>query len=108
GDRSDGFARGHADGGFTRLAPRPREEGADVYGFGARKTPESFRQACRRFIYTENLLPEAAPEAVREGRAEPVQPASAAVQILNRAIGQMETEDGWVGLGVLGGRLARM
>ena len=39
---------------------RLREEGADVYGFGARKTPESFRQACRRFIYTENLVPEPA------------------------------------------------
>ena len=37
-----------------------REQGADVYGFGAQKTPESFRQACRRFIYTENLVPRAA------------------------------------------------
>ena len=36
-----------------------REQGVDVYGFGEQKTPESFRQACRRFIYTENLLPEA-------------------------------------------------
>ncbi|ABF52103.1 hypothetical protein Sala_0380 [Sphingopyxis alaskensis RB2256] len=36
-----------------------REQGIDVYGFGEQKTPESFRQACRRFIYTENLLPEA-------------------------------------------------
>ena len=68
----------------------------------------TLRQACRRFVYTENLLPEAAPEAVREGRAEPVQSASAAVHILNRAIAQMETEDGWVGLGLLGRRLANM
>jgi hypothetical protein len=34
--------------------------GEAVYGFGEKKTPESFRQACRRFMYTENLMPEAA------------------------------------------------
>src|SRR3982074_2892040 len=76
--RFDGFCLVSSDSDFTRLASRLREEGADVYGFGARKTPESFRQACRRFIYTENLLPEAATEAVRGGRPEPLQPASAA------------------------------
>src|SRR5258705_279767 len=45
---------------FPRLASRIREQGIDVFGFGEQKTPESFRQACRRFIYTENLLPVAA------------------------------------------------
>ena len=61
--RFDGFCLVSSDSDFTRLASRLREEGADVYGFGAQKTPESFRQACRRFIYTENLLPEAATSA---------------------------------------------
>jgi uncharacterized LabA/DUF88 family protein len=51
--RFDGFCQVSSDSDFTRLASRLREEGADVYGFGAQKTPESFRQACRRFIYTE-------------------------------------------------------
>src|SRR5580698_8098401 len=92
--RFDGFCLVSSDSDFTRLASRLREEGADVYGFGAHKTPESFRQACRRFIYTENLLPETAAETVGEGRRESVPPASAAAQILNRAISQMETEDG--------------
>ena len=56
--RFDGFCLVSSDSDFTRLASRLREQGADVYGFGARQTPESFRQACRRFIYTENLLPQ--------------------------------------------------
>jgi uncharacterized LabA/DUF88 family protein len=108
--RFDGFCLVSSDSDFTRLASRLREEGADVYGFGARKTPESFRQACRRFIYIENLVPEAAP-ASAAGTGEPapqrtVQPASAAVAILNKAIAQMDTEDGWVGLGVVGQRLS--
>ena len=55
--RFDGFCLVSSDSDFTRLASRIREQGVDVYGFGEQKTPESFRQACRRFIYTENLLP---------------------------------------------------
>jgi len=105
--RFDGFCLVSSDSDFTRLASRLREQGADVYGFGERKTPESFRQACRRFIYTENLLPQAqvtAPE--EEGKA--LQPPGAAIPILNRAIEQMETEDGWVPLGAVGNRLANI
>jgi hypothetical protein len=56
--RLDGFCLVSSDSDFTRLASRLREQGADVYGFGKRETPESFRQACHRFIYTENLLSE--------------------------------------------------
>src|SRR5438477_1144429 len=107
--RFDGFCLVSSDSDFTRLASRLREEGADVYGFGAQKTPESFRQACRRFVYIENLLPEAevsTPDEVSSLKAR--QPPSAAVTILNKAIAQMETEDGWVGLGVVGRQLANI
>ena len=52
----DGFCLVSSDSDFTRLASRIREQGKDVFGFGEQKTPESFRQACGRFIYTENLL----------------------------------------------------
>jgi uncharacterized LabA/DUF88 family protein len=106
--RFDGFCLVSSDSDFTRLASRLREEGADVYGFGARKTPESFRQACRRFIYTENLLPEAVPASAGEAPAAEVQPTSAAVAILNKAIAQMDSEDGWVGLGLVGRHLANI
>ncbi|MFE0756986.1 NYN domain-containing protein [Inquilinus sp. NPDC058860] len=105
--RFDGFCLVSSDSDFTRLASRLREQGADVYGFGEQKTPESFRQACRRFIYTENLLPEAQVSTPEDGPG-PLQPPGAAVPILNKAIAQMETEDGWVGLGAVGQRLANI
>ncbi len=108
-ERFDGFCLVSSDSDFTRLASRLREEGADVYGFGAQKTPESFRQACRRFIYTENLLPDAEAAAPEEGRAPKArQSANAAVPILAKTISQIESEDGWVGLGVVGRRLANI
>src|SRR3981081_4269459 len=98
-----------SDSDFTRLASRIREQGADVFGFGEQKTPESFRQACRRFNYTENLLPEAqvsSPDAGPSGKA--LQPPSAAIPIVNKTMAEMETEDGWVGLGTVGQRLANI
>ena len=110
-ERFDGFCLVSSDSDFTRLASRLREEGADVYGFGARKTPESFRQACRRFIYTENLVPEVPTASTpKEGAAAtpPAQPPDSAVAILNKAIAQMETEGGWVGLRAVGQRLANV
>jgi OST-HTH/LOTUS domain/NYN domain len=109
GVRLDGFCLVSSDSDFTRLASRLREQGADVYGFGEQKTPESFRQACRKFIYTENLLPEAQVSTAEEGpSSKALQPPSSAIPILNKAIMQMETEDGWVGLGTVGQRLANI
>jgi hypothetical protein len=110
--RFDGFCLVSSDSDFTRLASRLREQGADVYGFGAQKTPESFRQACRRFIYTENLLP---PQPVASGtsmeapsKPKSQQPPSAAIPILKKAISQIESEDGWVLLGEVGGQVSNL
>jgi hypothetical protein len=104
--RFDGFCLVSSDSDFTRLASRIREQGIDVFGFGEQKTPESFRQACRRFIYTENLLP-SAPGANSENAAniQALKPPSAANPIMRKVIGQMETEDGWVLLGSFGNQL---
>jgi uncharacterized LabA/DUF88 family protein len=107
--RFDGFCLVSSDSDFTRLASRLREQGGDVYGFGEHKTPESFRQACRRFIYTENLLPDTQVATLEEGPSrKALQPPSAAIPILNKAVAQTETEDGWVGLAVVGQRLANI
>ena len=105
--RFDGFCLVSSDSDFTRLAARIREEGVDVFGFGEQKTPESFRQACRRFIYTENLLAEA--QVADSGKtAKPLQSLAHAKRILNKVISEMESEDGWVTLGHVGSQLANL
>ncbi len=108
--RFDGFCLVSSDSDFTRLASRIREQGIDVYGFGEQKTPESFRQACHRFVYTENLLPGAL-GADRPGRSDntrgaAAKPPSEALQLIRTAIAQLDDEDGWVALGGVGKRLA--
>jgi len=108
--RFDGFCLVSSDSDFTRLAARIREQGVDVYGFGEQKTPESFRQACRRFIYTENLLPEAPtsdePERPDYRPTSVTRPIAEAIPLIRTAISQLDDEEGWVSLGGVGQRLA--
>ena len=117
--RFDGFCLVSSDADFTRLASRIREEGVDVYGFGEQKTPESFRQACTRFIYTENLIAQPAESvapAVGGGRAPAAAAAAPAVvgkrkpveaaRLIAAVIADMDEDgDGWVTVSGLGDRL---
>lgn len=104
--RFDGFCLVSSDSDFTRLASRLREQGADVYGFGTRKTPESFRQACRRFVYTENLIAERATTTTEQPpAAAALKTPAAAIPILERVVAQLGNEDGWVNLDRVGEQL---
>ncbi|MEO6365714.1 MAG: NYN domain-containing protein [Luteimonas sp.] len=76
--RFDGMCLVSSDSDFTRLAQRMREEGLTVYGFGERKTPDAFVQACDKFIYTEVLRAEVA--AVTATPARIARPAKAAAK----------------------------
>jgi len=53
----DGFCLVTSDSDFTGLAMRIREEGLTVLGFGEQKTPDAFRNACHKFVFTEVLRP---------------------------------------------------
>lgn len=106
--RFDGFCLVSSDSDFTRLAARIREHGVDVFGFGEQKTPESFRQACRRFFYTENLPRETPALQGVAPTATSLQAPTAIVPILKKLISEMESDDGWVSLGVVGQRLGNI
>jgi uncharacterized LabA/DUF88 family protein len=136
--RFDGMCLVSSDSDFTRLAQRVREEGLTVYGFGERKTPDAFVQACDKFIYTEVLRAEVAPAAAAKARPakqvarKPVgakqdavapQPASTAapataaarpavlplpLDLLRRAIEEASDEQGWAHLGAVGSYLTKI
>ncbi|MDE2155184.1 MAG: NYN domain-containing protein [Xanthomonadaceae bacterium] len=104
-ERFDGFCIVSSDSDFTRLASRIRESGRIVYGFGERKTPEPFRTACDKFIYTEVLAgldeteADAAPKqrSARELRAD-----AHLLNLLRNAIEAASDDTGWAGLGAVG------
>lgn len=130
--RFDGMCLVSSDSDFTRLAQRIREQGLTVYGFGERKTPDAFVQACDKFIYTEVLreeAPEAAPKALpaklqptqlaapaaassKPGAkplpseptvaAKPAGPLQVPFDLLRQAIEEASDDEGWAHLGAMG------
>jgi hypothetical protein len=136
-NRFDGFCLVSSDSDFTRLAQRLREEGLTVYGFGERKTPDAFVQACDKFIYTEVLRaqtpaavpakpakavpvpakPKAAAKKTSPAAAEPVavplaEPAGKSevlpLDLIRQAIEEASDDQGWAFLGTMGSYLNKI
>ena len=122
--RFDGYCLVTSDSDFTGLAVRLREEGLLVYGFGEQKTPEAFRNACHKFIFTEVLRkPAAAAEATASANgsspaveAPEVPPVSATAiaapafptDFLMEALEKSADDSGWAHLGTFGSYLQKI
>ena len=117
--RLDGFCLVTSDSDFTGLAVRMREEGLLVYGFGERKTPEAFRNACHKFILTEVLrsaskkrpsLDSSAPvanEASKQSAGSAAIPEDLATFLIE-ALSKSVDETGWSHLGTFGSYLRKI
>jgi len=106
-ERFDGFCIVSSDSDFTRLASRIRESGRIVYGFGEQKTPEPFRTACDKFIYTEVLASSAEAEtetstAPKQRSAKELRGDTRLLNLLRNAIEAASDDTGWAGLGAIG------
>ncbi|PPK50038.1 NYN domain-containing protein [Marinobacter persicus] len=108
------FALMTSDSDFTPLVMRILEAGLPVFGFGERKTPQPFVNACSQFIYTENLRCEeefdedaselsmqAAAHKKKWGRNE-LLGESGLVRTLRTAVDQTADDEGWAHLGRVG------
>ncbi|MFV0335528.1 MAG: NYN domain-containing protein [Tropicimonas sp.] len=102
-NRFDGFVLVSSDSDFTRLASRIREQGLDVYGIGKETTPQAFRQACKRFIYFENIsASHEAGEKPDQPRPSKSRPLNEARDLILKAMDGLDPEDDWYTLGQLG------
>ena len=120
----DGFCLITSDSDFTGLAMRLREEGLTVLGFGEKKTPEAFRNACHKFVFTEVLRPNtatepAAPRAKKtedDQKSSSSQPAAQAPEtkqafprkFVLAALEQSSDDAGWANLGNFGNYLNKL
>ena len=111
-DRPDAFGIVSSDADFTPLVMHLRAKGATVYGFGAKKTPEPFVNACSRFLYLETLgeqaNDESATKAVAGKRptATELRRDARLVSLLRNAVDSASGEDGWSQLGAVGSQIA--
>jgi OST-HTH/LOTUS domain len=83
---------------------RLHESGFPVYGFGGKKTPQPFVDACSPFIYIENLesgdadkTDSPAPSA-RKTKAQ-LRQDTFLVKLLRTAVEQVADDDGWANMG---------
>lgn len=120
----DAFCLASSDADFTPLVMQLRANGHEVYGFGERKTPAPFVNACTAFLYLDTLdepLVAAAPmepatkpkaKAKTEDKAKPAPAAKPAgkplsqdtklVTILRGAVEATAREDGWAAMSAAG------
>lgn len=103
--RFRGFCIVSSDSDFTRLASRIREEGVIVYGFGERKTPEAFRNACDQFTYLDVLDEPAAESTSAVTKRVPPPQLRADTKLvsgLRACVATASGEDGWANLSAVG------
>lgn len=102
-DSPDAFGIVSSDADFTPLVMHLRAKGAAVYGFGARKTPEPFVNACSRFLFLDELQAEDADtEAGESERSQPLRRSPAElrqdrrlVDLLRNAVRSAADDEGW-------------
>ncbi len=119
----DGFCLITSDSDFTGLAVRLREEGLTVLGFGEKKTPMAFRNACHKFIFTEVLRPDAGNEPIdlqqpaegksKNGTTQSSDETKSPTQkfpkkFILTALDQSTDDTGWAQLGTFGSYLTKL
>lgn len=100
--RVDAFALMTSDSDFTPLVLRILESGLPVYGFGEKKTPKPFVDACSPFIYTENLVVEQEEQTdntqqptLKKKTTNELRQDTWLVKLLRTAAEQTSEDDGW-------------
>jgi len=119
----DGFCLITSDSDFTGLAMRLREEGLTVLGFGEKKTPEAFKNACHKFVFTEVLRPSTTDEQASlplkientnkstppQTHPEPTEvPQVFPKEFVLAALEQSSDHAGWAQLGTFGSYLTKL
>lgn len=125
----DGFCIASSDADFTPLVMQLKANGHDVYGFGERKTPSAFVNACTTFLYLETMAEADAavpakmtsvsavppkPKTVKTA-VEPAKPSkpkvlasdTKLVTILRGAVEATQRDDGWATLASAGSAVKR-
>ncbi|WPU08951.1 NYN domain-containing protein [Pseudarthrobacter oxydans] len=105
----DGFALVSSDADFTPLVMRILSDGLKVYGFGERKTPEPFVNACSLFTYVEGLgQPPVSSDASRGDAVDPkkLRSDTRLVLLVRNAVEAASGDDGWAHLSSVGGHIS--
>ncbi|MDO6563004.1 NYN domain-containing protein [Amphritea sp. 1_MG-2023] len=92
-----------SDSDFTPMVTRALAEGKMVLGFGERKTPSPFVNACSKFLFLDQ--PESV-ESTQNAKPKNIKSDTKLINLLRQAIEANEDEDGWAPLGPVGSNIS--
>ena len=92
-----------SDCDFTPMVTRALAEGKVVIGFGERKTPSPFVNACSKFLFLDD-------KPVNDDESQPqaktIKSDTKLINLLRKAIEATEDESGWARLGPVGSHIS--
>ena len=92
-----------SDCDFTPLVTRALSEGKVVFGFGERKAPMPFVNACSKFLYLDEELKS---NSTAQPRQKNIKSDTKLINLLRQAIDATEEDDGWAALGPVGSHIS--
>ena len=92
-----------SDCDFTPLVTRALAEGKVVFGFGERKAPMPFVNACSKFLYLDEELKA---ESNAQPKQKNIKSDTKLINLLRQAIDATEEDDGWAALGPVGSHIS--
>lgn len=92
-----------SDCDFTPLVTRALAEGKVVLGFGERKTPSPFVNACSKFLFLDEKPKD---NGTIDGQPKNIKSDTKLINLLRQAVEAMEEEDGWAFLGGVGSHIS--
>lgn len=90
-----------SDSDFTPMVTRALAEGKVVLGFGERKTPSPFVNACSKFLFLDQEK-----EAKTTAKPKNIKSDTKLINLLRHAIEATEDDDGWAALGPVGSNIS--
>jgi uncharacterized protein (TIGR00288 family) len=92
-----------SDCDFTPMVTRALAEGKVVLGFGERKTPSPFVNACSKFLFLDQ---EPSTSDIIQGTTKDIKVDTKLINLIRQAIEATEDDNGWAGLGPVGSHIS--
>lgn len=106
-----GVAIASSDSDFTPLAMRIRTNGIQVFGFGEKKTPQPFINACSKFLFLESLADEQTETSdvapLRKRTTNELRGDTKLTNCLRNAVTATSDEEGWSPLSAVGSHIVK-
>lgn len=92
-----------SDCDFTPMVTRALAEGKVVLGFGERKTPPAFVNACSKFLFLDQ---ESKNSEATKTKSKNIKSDTKLINLLRQAIEATEEDNGWAALGPVGSHIS--